>query len=79
MNLEKFLYQLRKKNNEFYIARISLSSNNPLQLKRLNDYEWSEVSFWDQEAGLTEPCSEWLEQNRMKNHLYTQGIQNYIL
>lgn len=79
MNLEKFLYQLRKKNNELYIARISLSSNNPLQLKRLEDYEWSEVSPWDEEAGSTVPCSDWLEQNMMKNHLYTHGIQNYVL
>lgn len=79
MNLEKFLYQLRKKDSEFYIARISLDSNNPLQLKRINDYEWTEVSPWDQEQNKTVPCSDWLDQNRMKNHLYVNGIQNYVL
>jgi len=79
MNLEKFLYQLRKKNNELYIARLSLSSNSPLQLKRIGDSEWSEVSPWDQEQNKTVPCSDWLDQNHMKNHLCVNGIQNYVL
>lgn len=79
MDLTKFLYQLRKKGDEMYIARLNLSANSPLQLKRLEENEWKEVSPWDTDAGSTVPCTEWLEQNIMKNHLYMNGIKNYLL
>ena len=79
MDLTKFLYQLRKKGNELYIARLNLSINSPLQLKKLEEDEWKEVSPWDVDAGSTVPCTEWLEQNKMKNHLYMNGIKNYLL
>lgn len=79
MNLNKFLYQLRKKGDELYIARLNLSVNSPLQLKKLDEEEWKEVSPWDAEASSTTPCSDWLEHNIMKNHLYMNGMKNYLL
>lgn len=79
MNLDKFLYQLRKKEEEFYIARLNLSVNSPLEFKKIDSDKWEQVSPWESGANSTAPCSEWLERNQMKNYLYVNGIKNYLL
>lgn len=77
---ENFIYQLREKDGELYIARLSLEQTSPLQLKKVEDWVWEDVRPWDENgAGKTTPKTGWLGRNEMKNHLYINGIKNYQL
>jgi len=77
--MKKYVYQARKNDTEYYIARMDLSSNSALEMRKIGDTEWFVVSPWDELPNKTKPFSEWLGQNEMKNFLYNSGIPNSIL
>jgi hypothetical protein len=78
MNVARFIYQVRKIDAEFYIARMDLSSNSALQMKKVGDGEWFTVSPWDELPSKTQSVSDWLGQNEIKNFLYNHKLPNSI-
>jgi hypothetical protein len=79
MNIQKFIYQLRTLGEHVYVARLNISDNSPLQLKKIDENEWNTVSPWEELPSKTVPSSEWLGHNEMKNLLYKNGIDNSII
>jgi hypothetical protein len=78
MNQQRFIYQVRKNDTEHYIARMDLSANSALEMRKIGESEWFVVSPWDELSSKTVAISEWLGKNEIKNFLYNNGLPNSI-
>jgi len=78
MNTQRYIYQIRKNDAEHYIARMDLTSNSALEMRKIGENKWFTVSPWDELPNKTRAISDWLGKNEIQNFLYKNGLPNSI-
>lgn len=78
MSGQRFIYQIRKDDVDYYIVRMDLSSNEAPLMRKIGENPWFVVSPWDELPNTSKAISDWLGQNEIKNFLYNNGLPNSI-